>query len=475
MKISLPIVALWLASLLPISCGGDPAQPGGFTPLAEDYPLELLERFAADALEVVDSLQPTDIESVSIRFVGLDELEQILLKELRPQLAMQFEDEQVAEKSAETMAKAIGRGLVAKTVTETGEIVLVRQNLFDIALAMGMPNYATEQVLQAVIVHEVVHVVDNGAHSLADLLGSAKDADGIQAVNAVIEGHAQFIARQANRKMGNSAAFELFTDAIGKVPETEDPVEMYTNKIIASGFLFAYHNGELFFDRLAAADSAMGFEQVLANLPTESVLIFEPQWYLDPIQRPLNAHDFGEVFAGLEARLETQAPEEWVSQISTLLTPQIEAALSIVPRADYEVSLKEIIECQVMMARNTEEPGTMIAAGLFAMTTVPAASRLMDLQVQILAAKEEQLTGGKVEVTGSEVREIAEGETDWFTGKYFRTDLLAGTRPFFASGILARRGDVLLELNFVSYDVEMSEAIEIAEQLLGREPAVEGE
>jgi hypothetical protein len=475
MKTLLPTIALSFAPLLSIACGGDTAPSGDLTPLAEDYSVELLERFAAEALVAVQASYPTDVESVSIRFVESEEMTQLLLDEIRPQFVLQLEDEQVAEKSAELMAKAMERGLLAKTVMETGEIVLVRQNLFDHAEILGMTDFATEQVLQAVIVHEVVHVVDNHAHSLAELIGSALDVDGVQVVNAVIEGHAQFIARQVSSQMGNSAGFELFTEAIGAVVETEDPIEMYMKKVVASSFLFAYRNGELFFEQLAAAEPSLGFEHVLANLPTESVLIFEPQWYLDPSLRPVNAHDFAKVFTGLEERLESQAPDAWTSQVSTLLTPQIEAALSIVPKADYEVSLKEIIECDVMMARNTEQAGVMLAAGLFAMDSEPAAERLMDLQVKILAAKREQFSISQAEITKSVVRELTEDESDWIRGSYFQTDLQLGSRPFSASGILASRGDVVLELNFVSYDIDLSEAIEIAELLLGREPVAEEE
>lgn len=475
MKTLLPRIALCLVPLLATSCSGETTHPGGSASLAKDYPIELLEGFAVEALEAVRAILPTEVESVSIRFVESAEMEEILLGELRPQMAMQFEDAEVAEKTAVTMASAMEKGLIAKTVVETGEIVVVRENLFQLAELLGEPALATEQALKAVIVHEVVHVIDNHADPLGELFGTAQDADGLQAINAVIEGHAQFIARQANRAMGNSDAFELFTKAIGMVPPSEDPIELYMSKIVASGFQFAYHNGELFFDQLAAADPALGFEQVLGNLPLESVLIFEPQWYLDPSQRPRNQHDFEAAFTTLEEHLESQEPEAWSSQASTLLTPQIEAALSIVPKENYETSLKEIIECQVMMARNTGKPGTMVAAGLFAMTSVPAAGRLMDLQVEILAAKKEQLTGGSVKITDSLVRELTEDESDWLQGQYFRTEIMVGERPIYASGILAWRGDVVLELNFVGWDVDLSDAIPMAELLLGHEPAAEEE
>ena len=83
--------------------------------------------------------------------------------------------------------------------------------------------------------------------------------------------------------------------------------------------------------------------------------------------------------------------------VSLLLTLKVDSALLLLLKESYETSLSEATECQVIMARNKGEVVTMVAAGLFAMSSVTAAGRLLDLQVEILAAKKEQLSGDSIE------------------------------------------------------------------------------
>jgi hypothetical protein len=147
---------------------------------------------------------------------------------------------------------------------------------------------------------------------------------------------------------------------------------------------------------------------------------------------------------------------------------QMDAAFSVLPKGEYEPTLKEIIEARVLVANVVDGPGTMVAIGLFAMPTVPAANRMLDLEVMVLAAKREQLQGGGITFKSHQLNALSKEQTAWFQGFHFESVLDINGTEIVTAGILGARGDVVIELNYIGVPMDLDAAIAMSEGLLGK-------
>jgi hypothetical protein len=297
------------------------------------------------------------------------------------------------------------------------------------------------------------------------MFNNLQDADHLQAVNAVVEGHAQRVARKACAQAGNSRGFEIFTFSIDHLPESHNAQEDYVKRIAVAQLSFAYKDGERFMDAVFHSGGQEALDKVFQAPPTESVLISEPSWYIDPKGRPKSPYDIAQSLAGYEARLTKETPEFWTTQTVRLLAPQIRAALSLLPEERYEPSIKDILECRVLIAQNEEGEGSFISAGLFALSTVPKARLFLELERELIAAKPEKLKGSiLIDIHTNEV--LVKEDSNGLEGSWIEQTITVGSQEIRSATLLAQRGQVVAELSFTGLEVTKAEAIQAAENLL---------
>ncbi len=435
------------------------------TPLARDYSQAYLDRMGQAAFEAVCSVKPTKLKSLRFKFVERSEMEKVLYEELRPQMDCQFEDAEVAEANAQTMATTLASAVLAKFATGSGDVLVVHDNIFDIAELLHMPDLASTEVLSAVLCHEAAHALDHHRHPLPGLFGRVTDTDHLQAINAVIEGHAQHVARKACKKMDNMVGFDLFTASIDHLPEAEDAHQAYVGRIVVAQFSFAYKDGERFIDAMALEGGASAIEKVFQAPPTESILITEPSWYLKPKSRPKVPYDLEQALQRYEASLHKEDPDHWMMTKVELLAPQISAAFSLLPKDRYEQSVKDILECRVLVAQNLDGEGSMISAGLFALSTVPKAKQFLELENDLIAIKPEKLKE-TITITIDKTEKLTKKDSTQFEGIWIEQTIIYGATPVKNNSLLAHRGQIVAELNFSNVGITKKEAIKAAESLL---------
>jgi hypothetical protein len=465
------IRAMLFALAAPFSFAAAQEQPPIITPaqeltlLARDYSQADLDRMGRAAFEAVISVAPTKLKSVGFRFVEISEMRDVLREELLPQMLVQVEDKESAESSARTTADVMANAVIAKFATGTGEVLVVRDNLFELAGLLKMEELASKEVMDAVLCHEVAHALDNHHHPFRRLFATVKDTNGLHAMNALIEGHAQFVARRACAKVGNLRGFKLFTSSIDFLPETEDAGAEYMGRIAVAQFSFAYKDGERFIAALVKAKGAGVIKQVFDAPPEDSILISEPSWYLDPTLRPEQPYDFERTLGRFESTLDKQTPDFWTMTKVELLGPQISAAFSVLPKERYEEAVKDILECRVLIAQNPRGDGAMISAGLFALPTGPKAEYILELELAMIEAKRAQLPNG-VRIEDSLVEELLLTDTAQFEGVWVDQIILVGDKEITNFAVLGRRGQAVVELNFIGFPISRKDAVSMAEQLL---------
>lgn len=446
-----------------------PAPVVSVTPMPRDYSQGDLDRLGKAAFEAVRVVTSTKLKAVPFKLVERSVMEEVLYEELRPQMDCQFDDPEVAESSARLMASTMAGAVLAKFATAKGEVLVVHDNIFDIAELLEIKDLASIEVMSAVLCHEVAHAIDHHRHPLPGLFGRIKDADHLHAVNAVIEGHAQYVARKACKKADNMVGFDLFTASIDHLPESDDPQEAYLSRIAVAQFAFAYKDGERFIDAMALDGGAAAIEKVFKAMPTESILITEPAWYLNPKSRPKVPFDLEQALKRYEAVLEKEDPEYWNMIKVELLAPQLSAAFSLLPKERYEQAVKDMLECRVLVAQDLEGTGSAISAGLFALPTVPQAKQFLDLEFELISIKPEKLKDS-LTIKINKVEKLTKEDSDQIVGIWIEQTISVGAMDIDNLALLAHRGQIAAELNFSNVDMTKAEAIRVAESLL-RAPA----
>ena len=210
-----------------------------------------------DALGVGLSDGPT------VRLSSAAEIEEVLNVENERVFRNQIADEELADEQRELFCATIARGLLAKYAWNTDEVLVSADGFAHNAELLALPELRSEAVLRAVLVHELVHAVDERRHGFSKRLGELTDTDRILCLEGVIEGNAQRVARAVCAAKGWSEGFDTYTRSIGALPHDPDQTDLdrYTLRIASVRFTTAYLDGE----RFATAVHEAGGDEAIAR------------------------------------------------------------------------------------------------------------------------------------------------------------------------------------------------------------------
>lgn len=428
---------------------------------------DLLRRISAEAAVAVGKEMGMALSDVPVRLVDRRELREVLEVELTSQFQAQFEDKEFARKQAQVQARTFSSALLAKFATETGEVLVCEKNFNALAEQLERPGLATAEGLRAVLCHELVHAADARVFRWQDVLNKLSTADATLALSALIEGHAQAVARRVCAKNGWIKDFELFTEMIGMTPPTGDPALDYIARVLTVNVSSAYYDGEVFVNALEKHGGAEAIARAFKAPPTEAVLILEPGWYLDPSSRPALGFDLD---AALKAFGGEWDEETWSKQLVPMNRNQLQAALALLPKERVERALDHMLQCKVTVVTHKHEPpGTrMILAGLFEFDKPGAATQFLVLEENLMRKRDEAFANTAFKIESATYEQVTSGSIHGlFINKVL--DLGEGVK-FDTTVLVARRGRVVLELNYTGDKVDRKEALRMAKLLLRTEP-----
>ncbi|MFP6737383.1 MAG: hypothetical protein VCD34_01450, partial [Planctomycetota bacterium] len=167
-------------------------------------------------------------------------------------------NEATARRMAAQHSDLIAKALMAKYAIEKHQVLVSKVGIEKMSQLISVPALRTREVIASILVHELVHAMDAESTGIFSRLGTAKTTDALWVLNCLVEGHAQHVARRICKKAGWIEAFEIFTKAIGTVPESEEENEAtrLLTRAFTDRFASAYYDGERFIAALYASGGA---------------------------------------------------------------------------------------------------------------------------------------------------------------------------------------------------------------------------
>ncbi len=430
-------------------------------PAQTDDALAALKAAGAKAIAAVEKELDVKLDGVGVRFTTTEELIEIFDKELVPQFAIQFSDPDEADRQRRMFAESMAPAVMAKFDTTAKEILVEQDNIEDLADQLDIPELRTPECLQAILVHEAVHAASEAKFSWSKRLSKCRDADAILAYNAVIEGHAQHVARRICKKRGWTGAFEKFTSSVGKVPEIENAIARQLARMNAVSFSWAYHDGERFVAAIAEEGGEKAVARAYTEPPTSPSVIFHPEWFLDPSKQPKLEFDFA---TGLAELAKAFGADDWTESRTTLTPPQFDAAFALLPKEDVERIKKQTRSNRVLVLNWTAQPGEkLIAAGVYELDSYTEAAYFVAAEERLLRAKDEAMAKGMTRITSSTYAPL---QLEGSLGTHATKKVAFPGGSVDVAVVVLARGRIAVELMVSNHDVERDRLVSLAAKLL---------
>ena len=348
---------------------------------------------------VATELALDPVPPIPVRISTRREIAGILTEELTAQFLTQIDDPQTARREARLSARVLAEGFLAKYATGEACILVSPDTFAQLASLIDEPGLVSEQALCATLAHECVHAFDAKRYGWPERLAKLKGFEAIEAYSAVLEGHAQRVARAACARSGWKEGFETVTRSIGKLPEQRDEVMRLIARIIETTIVSHYTDGERFIDAIERKGGEAAVARAFREPPPDMETILHPEWFLDPASRPAVAYT---VEAGLDALASRFDKKIWMAQRLTVTRPQLEAALSLLPSQDLARILDHMERNRAVVLVPKDAPESkMVTAGLYIFSSAQESAFYIAAAERLSRIKDEKMKEGFIRIVAS--------------------------------------------------------------------------
>lgn len=452
-----------------------PRDPGGhltaltlFATLLGVLPVQLDEEAVraghAEALAAVTELLEPRLEPApALRFVTASELGERVAAENLELFTRQLGDPDRARASAEQAGAQFAQFAYAKYAWSSKELLVVLPTWNAKARQFDRVELIEEEAVRAVLVHELVHALDDQLHDLGGSLLACVDGERMAGFNAALEGHAQLLARRVCAARGWDDGFETFTAMISALPPGLDEASLQLARVQVATAGAAYLEGE----RFVAALLQGGGEEALARAfrtPTDGQTVFHPEWFLDPSRRPVPRFDPEPAFAALEARYPA---ESWSRTRLGLTSGQLSASLALLEPASVGALVAGVLSARMTVLQPLANPaGKQIALAVFEFHDEAAAQDYMSAAAKLNRIKDERMTRGFVRILSAGYEDFSVPE-DGGSGFLATKRIAAGKTELLVSSVDVRRGVLVLETIFSGEPIEKEAHLGLLREALG--------
>ena len=462
------LLELWLLAFLSLpALTQEPPVPPAPAQAEAEAPAITPERVQAawkDVLELCGEVGLAPGDAPQMELTTRSSLRKLLTEELQVQMLMLCGgDEAAARLQARQTAAAYARMMVAKYSWSQKKVLVCPESWGALAKSLGRPELLHDQVLRAVLAHELVHAADARAHRLDELLASRASDEELRALDAVIEGNAQRVARQLCERKGWTRGFDVFTASIGAPPAAvgDDPAASLMLRVLGAHVGTSYVQGELFMAALHASKGAEGIAAAFAKPPRDMGEIFNHQWYLDPQSRPRSTHDLE---AGLDTLDDLQLEGAWKRTRVSVTPTVMMASMGDLPHEDIERILRALRLTRVLVLQPESQPSPrLVTLALMSMQSPGDAAAMITVEERVTRKKDETMTRGSVQVARAEYATCESGDAKGFACS--KTMRVYGNEQELWMVALAR-GSLVAELTFVVEPCERDKMIAFAVRAL---------
>jgi hypothetical protein len=188
--------------------------------------------------------------------------------------------------------KQMARWALAKYSVREKAILVVPGNFVEQARGTGEAWLLENAALRMYLVHEAVHAADDLQWDLSKLLTNAKDAEALQALSAVMEGHAQLTARRVCEQKGWIKSFERMASFIGSTGGAVRVARQQLAPVRSLSKASIYRDGEAFMATVLAEGGSEAVARAFRTPPEDLQTISRPEWFLFPDTQPPLIYDF---------------------------------------------------------------------------------------------------------------------------------------------------------------------------------------
>ena len=346
------------------------------------------------------------------RVATTDEIRGLLVEENVPIMLSQVGSEQGALELAESFAAGLAPYLLAKYAFEGHEILVCAEGFERLARLLDMPELLDPGVVRAVIVHELVHAADVPRYAFAESCAVLASPARIQALNAVLEGHAQYVARGVCEALGWSEAFEVYGRAIvADAPDDAGEVERLLRRAQRQAAEAMYVGGERFVAAVEDARGREGIEDAFRDPPQDMAAVHRPEWFLDPSTRPVVRFRLEAPLELLDEVYAERREAGWMGNRLPVDSEQIATAFA---------DLEKPVVTRIAASLRGGLVGQYVAPGMAAQhmllaiewSTAADASLVVEASREMLRKRDEKLKEGPVRVLSSSIEDLVLEEHD---------------------------------------------------------------
>ena len=369
------------------------------------------------------------------------EVKKVLLAELEP-----FKEAMGLGASLESACEMLSGAVAAKYDVDHAIVHVVPGNVETLAKALAMPELATEESLRVVLAHECTHALDFPRFHWKAKRAVLTTAEQHGAFGAVIEGHAQFVAKRIAATIGLTTAFDRFTKSITALPPDLPNFEATIAKAIASQAEFAYDQGATFLEAVFAGGGDAGLLAALEEPPQTSRAIEHPDTYIHPDAGPKPF-----ALAPLFDLLRGLTPEPaWTHVSQGVIEGAIRGQLTALPDDVRKTALDGFRDATILRATRTAD-----GANAFVLTmrfeTPEQALAFAKADRMVTELKDAGLKTGSVRVVSAKYEDGA-GTGGKVAGCVVEKQVEAGPLKIRAFTALFAAGPIAFELAIVNVD-----------------------
>jgi len=322
----------------------------------------------------------------------------------------------------------------------------------------------SQRFLDQVLLHEAVHVYQNQKFNLVAFIGTPHTQAELLGCMAVIEGHAQYITREAVEKLELQDVFELFIAINTEVPPSiSDPIQRTLLEAQMANLAFPYLEGEEFFTSVVGK---LGYPEALSRVfetPPRTVrAVSHFEEYLNP---PKDVVDLAAVGNSISALL---PGDEFMAQVTPLPEGSLRAALAPAGPEKVEQALATFRGSMLIVGNSRVTPGAQVIVLVMQFDTEKGAAVMLEVEQIVQKKKDEQMQAGGASdfelVSAVYQPTKIEGTNGFHVKKEIKvTGLFA---PVVARAMVIKSGKFVAEFVFSQVEGDSDSDVELGKQVV---------
>jgi hypothetical protein len=372
----------------------------------------------------------------TLRVSDAETLKKLLVADFRETKALRGQDQAA-------IAELLSTAVVGYYDDDQHAIHVAPGNAEHLAELQGDKVAPGEDVLRVLLAHEATHALDWERFPLEKAHHERATADGMLAVTAVAEGHAQWVAERVAAEWGLARAFAELTRLIVAPPaDLTDAQRQQIAPLLATA-TFAYVNGHAFMKAVSRAQGRGGIEAALSDPPTTTRDIEDPARWLARRAAPSAPDrdpDLGAVLGDLSGLVGDGA---WNVDTDRVLTTALRTQEPKLRPEDRKRYLDGYEDGRVAVGRIEGEDVMVIAMALLFATPEQAATHVTIEGHTIMAQKGEVSPG--MEIVSTDLTPGA-GPDSSLSGFAVRREMRSAATTVLIQIQIASVGRVVLEV-----------------------------